>query len=265
MTYRAAIIDLDGTVYVGYDLIDGVEGGLQALRDAGLDLLFFSNNPIMDGEEYVTFLQGLGLEVRDGEAISSADVTLAQLKEQHADELIFPVASEDFRDQLEAAGLQVTEDPAAADVLVASWTVEFDYHDMREALVAMDEDTSFYGTDPDRTFQMGEDEVVPGSGAIISSIAATVDADPDAILGKPSTASLQYAIDQLGCEPSECLIIGDRLDTDLRMGDRAGMESVLVLTGVTDRERLERSDHQPDHVIDSLADIEEVLAALELA
>lgn len=263
MADRGVIIDLDGTVYVGYDLIDGVSDAIQTLRDSGFDLLFFSNNPIMDGEDYVEFLTGLGLDVRPGEAISSGDVTVSHLLEHHADDEIFCIGADGLCDQLESAGLSVTENPDDGEVLVASWTADFEYRHLREALVVADTGAPFYGTDPDRTFQMAEDETVPGSGAIIGSVAATIDREPDQILGKPSPASLDYATTHLGVDPGDCLVVGDRLDTDLRMGEQGGMETVLVMTGVTDRERMDRQlangFAEPDHVIDSIASIEEAL------
>jgi HAD superfamily hydrolase (TIGR01450 family) len=262
MTLRGAIIDLDGTVYRGGTLCDGTPAGIQSLRDAGLDLLFFSNNPLKDGDDYVQRLTELGLDVSPGEACSSGVVTTEYLAENHPDDGVFCIGADGLREQFRAADLDVTDEPDAADVLVASWTSEFDFADMRDALAVFDEETAFLGTDPDRTFPMEGDTVVPGSGAIIGSVAAVVGAQPDAILGKPSEAALEAALDRLDAAAPECLIVGDRLDTDLRMGDRAGMTTVLVLTGVSERADIAESDIEPDYVIDSLGDIETVLDEL---
>lgn len=259
MTLRGAIIDLDGTVYRGGELCDGTQAGIQALREAGLDLLFFSNNPLKDGDDYVERLGELGLDVFPGEACSSGVVTTKYLVENHPDDSVFCIGADGLREQFHAADLAVIEKPANADVLVASWTSEFDFRDMRDALAAVDEETTFLGTDPDRTFPMEGGTVVPGSGAIIGSVAAVVGQQPDAILGKPSDAALDAALDRLGAEPAECLIVGDRLDTDLKMGDRAGMTTVLVLTGVSDRSDIAESDIDPDYVIENLGEIETVL------
>jgi 4-nitrophenyl phosphatase len=105
--------------------------------------------------------------------------------------------------------------------------------------------------------------VVPGSGAIIGSMAAVVGEQPDAILGKPSDTARDAALDRLGVDAEECLIVGDRLDTDLQMGERAGMTTVLVLSGVADRADIARSEIKPDYVIDSLGQIETILKQIE--
>lgn len=259
MPGRGAIVDLDGTVYVGDDLVDGVPVAIRRLRETNHDILFFSNNPVKDAEEYASHLGDFGLEVEPREVLSSGDVTVEYLLDEHPDDRIFIIGADGFREQLVAAGLTVTDDPEACDVLVASWTPEFQYSDLRDALVAVDGETPFYGTDPDRTFPMGEDKPVPGSGAIIGSVAATVGRDPDAILGKPSGIARSRALDRLEAAPEDCLIVGDRLDTDLQMGADAGMETVLVLTGVTDRSDLADAGFEPDHAISSLADIDRVV------
>lgn len=263
MTVRGAIIDLDGTVYRGNDLCAGAAQGVRSIREAGLDLLFFSNNPLKDGEDYVERLTDFGLDVSPGEACSSGVVTTEYLVENHRDDQVFCIGAEGLREQFRAAGLDVTTTPTETEVLVASWTSEFGFGDMRDALAAVDDDTPFLGTDPDRTFPMEGGTAVPGSGAIIGSVAAVVGRDPDAVLGKPSETALQAALDRLSVGPEECLVVGDRLDTDLRMGDGAGMTTVLVLSGVADRDDIERSDIEPDYVIDSLGAIDSVLAAID--
>lgn len=262
MTQRGAVIDLDGTVYRGDELLPGAASGLETLREHGFKRLFFSNNPLKDGEAYVERLRGLGLDVEPGEACSAGVVTTEFLEENHAEDRIYVIGEADLRDQFERADLRTTDEPAEADVLVASWTPGFDYESMRAALAAVEEKTTFLGTDPDRTFPMENDTVIPGSGAIIGSVAAVVGREPDAILGKPSEYAQQAALDRLGVPPADCLVVGDRLDTDLRLGERAGMTTVLVLTGISDRAAIAESDITPDYVIDNLGEIERVLAQL---
>jgi HAD superfamily hydrolase (TIGR01450 family) len=264
MELNGAVVDLDGTVYRGGTLLDGARDAVDRLRDGGLSLLFFSNNPTKDGAAYVDHLSELGVDARPGEAASAGDVTTSYLRANHADDGVLFVGSDGLRDQLEAANLRVTNDPAETDVLLGSWTPSFDYRDMDAALQAVDDETTFLGTDPDRTFPRENGGIEPGSGAIIHSLAATVGKEPDAILGKPSEQALALARERLGVPPSECLVVGDRLSTDLALGDRAGMTTVLVLTGVTDRADIEASDVDPDYVIDSLGDIDEVLQAFDV-
>ncbi len=263
MALNGAIVDLDGTVYRGGTLLDGASEGIDRLRSAGLSLLFFSNNPTRDGDTYVDHLANFGIDARPGEACSAGDVTTSYLRDNHADDSVLFVGADGLREQLTAADVTLTTRPDDVDVLLGSWTPSFGYEDMNAALQAVDEDTTFLGTDPDRTFPRENGGLEPGSGAIVNSLAATVGQDPDAILGKPSEPALQMALDRLGVTASECLVVGDRLGTDLAMGARAEMTTVLVLTGVTDRDDVSKSDIQPDYVVDSLGDIDEVLATVD--
>jgi HAD superfamily hydrolase (TIGR01450 family) len=259
MPFRGAIVDLDGTVYRSRELLPGAAAGVERLRRAGCDRLFFSNNPTRTGASYADLLRDHGIDVADDEALSAGEVTTDYLVREHAGEAVLLIGSDGLREQLAAAGVALTEDPHAADVLLASWTSAFDYEDMRTALAAVDESTVFLGTDPDRTWPAADDQVIPGSGAIIRAIAGVVDRDPDAVLGKPSAPALQAARERLGNPLADCLVVGDRPDTDLALGERAGMTTVLVLSGTTDRDDLTGAAIQPDHVIADLGEIGRVL------
>jgi HAD superfamily hydrolase (TIGR01450 family) len=258
MPLAGAIVDLDGTVYRGDSLLPDAADAIDRLRAAGLEILFFSNNPTRDGGAYVDRLRDLGVDVRPGEACSAGDVTTQYLERHHSDDPIMLVGSPRLRDQFRRAGLVLTADPGETEVLVGSWTREFGYEDMLAALRAVDEDTVFLGSDPDRTVPAEGDEI-PGSGAVVGALAATVGRDPDAVLGKPSEAALAFALDRLDLSPAECLVVGDRLGTDVALGERAGMTTALVLSGVTDADEVAGSDVEPDYVLDSLADVGTVL------
>jgi HAD superfamily hydrolase (TIGR01450 family) len=259
MTLRGIVLDLDGTIYHGENLLPGASEAVDRLRERGLSLCFFSNNPLHDGEAYVDLLQSMGVDAREGEACSSAVVTREYIDQSHAGDTVFVIGSESIRDDIRATNATITTDPQHAEVLVGSWTDEFDYADMIDALRAAQNGVVFLGTDPDITFPGDDGKPVPGSGAVINAIASVIDKEPDRILGKPSSISADAALDRLGHDPSECLVVGDRLSTDIALGKRVGMETVLVRTGVTDETDLPESDVTPDHIIDSIAELESVL------
>jgi 4-nitrophenyl phosphatase len=129
-----------------------------------------------------------------------------------------------------------------------------------EAAWALEGDVPFVGTDPDMTVPVDEGCTVPGSGAILNAIAGVAGREPDRVMGKPSEEAVRTVREALGCAPEECLVVGDRLDTDIALGERAGMTTVLVLSGVTRRAEVADSAVTPDHVLDSLADLPELLA-----
>ncbi|PSP19790.1 HAD family hydrolase [Halobacteriales archaeon QH_10_67_13] len=256
MSFSAAIVDLDGTVYRGGELLPGAARGVAALREAGLDVLFFSNNPTKDGATYAADLAELGIEISPDRVYSAGAATTRYLGEHHADDALLVIGSEGLKAQLREAGLALTTDPEAAEALVVSWTDGFDYNDLQAALDTGE--VPFYGTDPDRVVPTADGRM-PGSGAIVDAVAATIGHEPDAIFGKPSAVARRLVLDRLEASPEECLVVGDRLDTDLLLGDRVGMTTVLVLSGVTDRAAIGDGPVDPDHVLAGLGEVETVL------
>jgi 4-nitrophenyl phosphatase len=258
MEYEGAILDLDGTVYRGDQLLPGAEAALDRFREAGVPVLFLSNNPTRSRAAYAERLASLGLEVDPGEVLSAGTVTTRYLADEHADDAVFLVGTPGLRRQFEAAGLDLVADATDADVLVASYDDEFGYDDMLAGYRAMAAGATFYGTDPDLLVPAA-DGMVPGSGAVINAVGGVLDREPAKVLGKPSAEARRAALAELDARPERCVVVGDRLGTDIALGERAGMTTVLVRTGVTADEDVEASDVQPDHVVDSLADLGSVL------
>lgn len=258
MTFRGAVVDIDGTVLREGAPIPGAKSGLSALRERADRVLFLTNDPTVPPGKYAAHLRELGVEAADEDVLTAAVATVEYLREHHDGERVFPVAEAAVADQLRAADVPVTDDPTAADVVVAGFHREFHYRDMQAALDALGEDVAFVGTDPDRTVPTA-DGLKPGSGAIVNAVAGVTGRDPDAVLGKPSETTARLAADRLGVPAGECLLVGDRLDTDVAMGESVGMTTALVRTGVTDDAALADSDVQPEYVLDSLADVDEIL------
>ncbi|WP_276247232.1 HAD-IIA family hydrolase [Haladaptatus sp. YSMS36] len=258
MTYRGAVVDLDGTVYRGESLIPGANAGIDFLRSSGLDLLFFSNNPTKSPAAYSERLASHGLDVPIEEIASSATVTAAYLQDHHADDNVFVIGDPGLVEQLEAADLTLTDEPTATDVLVGSWDREFSYRKLTSALWAIQAGAAFIGTDPDRRVPIGDGRLIPGSGAIIHAIEGVADRPADHVLGKPSEEAAELALSRLGVSADECLVIGDSLQTDISMGERVGMTTVLVRSGITTPENIDAGRVRPDYVVDSLGEIGEI-------
>ncbi|HKJ58763.1 MAG TPA: HAD-IIA family hydrolase [Halobacteriales archaeon] len=258
--YDGAVVDLDGTVYLGDRLIPGADGGVAALRDSGVSVLFVTNKAIERRAAYRDKLRRLGVQARTEDVMTSSAMTASYLAEHHPEAPIFVVGEAPLRRELTERNLRLTDDPDEAAVLLASMDRQFDYERLTDALHAMDDDTVFLATNPDRTCPTENGEI-PDCGAVVGAIEGATGQELHGVIGKPSQTAIDAASSALDVAPERCLVIGDRLETDIRMGNRAGMTTVLVLSGVTDRETVERSSIRPDHVVDSLADVAEVLSA----
>ncbi|ELY61904.1 HAD-IIA family hydrolase [Natronolimnohabitans innermongolicus] len=256
--YEAAILDVDGTIVRGEELLPNVTDGLHALEDAGIDRLLFSNNPTRGSDHYGTKLEPYGIDVDPATVLTSATVSAEYLATTHPDERVYLVGSDRLEAILEEATVELTADPAAADVVLGSFDREFSYGSLWGALRALEDGTPFYGTDPDTTIPI-DGGLIPGSGAILAAMEAVAGREPDAILGKPSSVAAAAATNRLESDPERTLVVGDRLNTDIALGERAGMETALVLTGVMDRDDVDDAAVQPDHVLESLAEVDTLL------
>ena len=258
MEFSGAVLDVDGTVVRGDDPIPGAPAGYQRLREAGIEPLFVSNNPTKAPPAYVDRLGAAGYDADADRVITAGTVTTRYLSTHHADDDLLCLGEPGLFEQFADAGLSTTDDVEAADALVASIDRDFDYDDLCTALWALDRGIPFVGTDPDIVIPASERDV-PGSGAVIRAVAAVAEREPDVVLGKPSEPAIEMIRERLSCSPEECLVVGDRLNTDVALGARAGMTTVLVLSGVTDEATLAASDVTPDHVLDDLGQIDRVI------
>ena len=254
----AVILDVDGTIVRGENLIPGALTGLRAIDAAGCPRLLFSNNPTRGAAEYGEKLLAHDIEVDPSSVLTSASVSASYLSDHHATDRIYLVGESRLRSILEAAGLTVTTDPTEADVVLGSIDLTFTYEALCDAVAAFERDVAYYGTDPDPIVP-GQAGRAPGSGAILGALSAIAGRSPDAILGKPSQIAADAALSRLDADPARTLVVGDRLDTDVALGDRTGMTTVLVRTGVTDADALASSPIEPDYVLDDLGEIARVL------
>ncbi len=244
----------------GREPIPGAPEAVEHLRDVGLDVCFCSNNPTKGPAAYVDRLGAAGIDAHVEEVVTAADSTVAYLREHHTDDALYVLGEAELVDQLSAAGLSIADDHGEATAGVVSIDRSFDYDELVRALTVLGDGTPYVGTDPDRVIP-GPDALVPGSGAVLNAVRGVLDHDPDAVLGKPSATARGLVLDVLEHAPEECLVVGDRLDTDIALGADAGMTTALVLTGVTDRDDVADSPYDPDYVLDDLGDLHEVIDA----
>ncbi|MDU1863335.1 MAG: HAD-IIA family hydrolase [Propionibacterium sp.] len=224
---------MDGTIYLGDHLLPGARRMIEELRRRDIPVRFLSNNPTKDPKQYVEKLERLGMPT-DVEDISNTVVTATNwLVANHPRAKVFVIGEEPLKNALASAGIQLSEDPEQIDIVLASYDREFDYRKLQIAFDAM----WFYGhaflvqTNPDRfcPFPGGRGE--PDCAAVTAAIEACTGMTCQVSLGKPSPLMLQQALAGLDVAPSNCVMVGDRLQTDITMAVNAGMKSACVLTG----------------------------------
>ncbi len=255
---KGFIFDLDGTLYLGDHLLPGAAEALSGLRAAGKKVAFVSNKPIGTRQEYAEKLNRLGIPCSIDEVINSSLVAARWLQKHHPGAKCFPVAEPPVVNDLLAHGLHISEDPEQIDVVVVSFDRTFEYRKLEIAYRAALHGAALMATNPDRTCPMPGYNL-PDAACMIAAIEACTERKVEPIVGKPSPIMLQEALDILGLEAPDCAMVGDRLETDMKMARDAGLEAILVLSGVAKVEDVERLGVEPDVVLSGVGDIADVL------
>ncbi|MFB6078602.1 MAG: HAD-IIA family hydrolase [Halarchaeum sp.] len=255
MSYAAAFVDLDGTVWRGREAVPGAAAGLAALRDAGVPVVFLTNNTGVSRDAVRARLDALDVP-NDAPVVTAAWATAAYLAEHRPDADVHVVGQDALEDELAGADLSLTTE-GVADVVVTGFDDRVSFARLTAALRAFGPGTVFVATNRDRTTPKA-DGPVPGANAFVSAIEGMVEHDP-VVVGKPETRMAELAAGRVDADVHDCLMIGDNLETDVLMGERAGMDTALVLSGVSTREGVAASDVEPTYVLDDIGDVGDVL------
>lgn len=256
--FKGFLFDLDGTVYLSDRLIPGADRVIRLLRERGRKVIFLSNKPIQTREDYARKLTRLGIPTEPAEVINSTLVMIRYLKKHAPHARLFVVGEEPFVEELRRAGFTIREEPEKIDYVVVAFDRTFDYRKLNIAFQAIKRGAHFVATNPDRTCPVEGGEI-PDCAAMIAAIEAVTRKRVEQIVGKPSPLIIETALETTGLRGEDCILIGDRLETDIRMGREAGIATALVLTGVTDEKTLQSSTIQPNFVFRSIAEVESLL------
>jgi phosphoglycolate/pyridoxal phosphate phosphatase family enzyme len=247
------LIDLDGVVYVGHTLVPGAAGAIERLRSTGKAVLFLTNDPRSSRDEYAGKLRSLGVEAESSQVLTSGAAT-AQWIAAHdgaAGRSAYVIGSPALKREVESAGLRLVEGEAGreADMVVVGGHDQFAYEELRIASQAVRGGAAFYATGRDATFPM-PDGPWPATGAILAAV-ETAAGRPAHVVGKPEPEMFAVARDLLG-DRGPLAVVGDRLDSDIAGGRRAGLATVLVLTGSTTEGEARAASPPPDFLIADL-------------
>ena len=254
--YAGYLFDLDGTIYLGDELLPGALDLIARLRALGRRTLFLSNNPTKDPLMYAEKLSRLGIEATPDDVVNPLVTLRAWLEREAPGARVFVIGSEPLQRAVVAAGCTLSEDPEEIDVVVASYDTGFDYRKLQIAFDALWQHrrARLVTTNPDAYCPMPGGRGEPDAAAVLAAIEACTGARCEANLGKPDPVMLRTALDVLGLPADDCVMVGDRLYTDVAMAVDAGVDAALVLTGESTRDMVTAlpEERRPRYVLEGV-------------
>lgn len=255
---KAVVSDMDGVLWRGIQPLPGMNALFDYFRREKTAFALATNNSRKTPDDYIHKLAGMGVRgIARHHIVTSGTATASYLRQTYpAGTRLFVVGGDGLKQILVQAGFALVEEDA--EVVVCGIDFDLTYSKMRTATLQIRCGARFIGTNPDSSFPSPAG-LVPGAGSILALIEAAADTAPT-IIGKPERGMFESVLRQLGTQPGETLMIGDRIGTDIQGAQALGFKTALVMTGVETAESLQASAIQPDYVF---AGLPELLAALQ--
>ncbi len=251
-TVKSYLIDMDGVLVRGRAAIPGADAFLARLRAREAKFLVLTNNPKYTQKDLAYRLSSAGLHIEPQSIFTSAMATVSFLKSQKGNGKLFVIGESGLTDPLHEAGFIITE--IEPWWVVLGETNSYNFQLITTAIRLIARGARFIATNPDPSGP-GEGGLEPACGAMAALIEKATGVSPF-FVGKPNPLMMRTALNYLGVHSENTVMIGDRMDTDMVAGVESGMETVLVLSGVTKREDVQRFPYQPARIVNSVADIE---------
>lgn len=229
--YNAFIFDLDGTIYRGENLIPRSDLVVNKLKELGKKVVFISNKTTGSVDDYFNFLFRKGLNIEKEEIINSTVVTQEFLMNNHPGEYYFAIGERTFINEINKIGLVFTSDPLKTKIVLVTLDRTLDYSKLEVAAKALENGARFYAANIDDTCPVEGGEIMD-AGSIITALEKRTHLKLEKHFGKPSEYAVAEIKKRLEITLDKCLIIGDRLETDIAMGNNFGIDTALVETGV---------------------------------
>ncbi|HHP7231601.1 MAG TPA: HAD-IIA family hydrolase [Xenococcaceae cyanobacterium] len=245
---QAFICDMDGVIYHGNKLLPGVLEFVNWLKTENKKFLFLTNSSERSPRELREKLQRLGIEVAVENFYTSALATAAFLAQQTPGGSAFVIGEAGLINALYEAGFSMND--TSPDYVVMGETRSYSYEKLERATFLVLNGAKLIGTNPDLTGP-SEKGIIPATGALISPLELATNSQAY-FIGKPNPLIMRNALKKLACSREETAIIGDRMDTDIIAGIESEIDTVLVLSGVTNQENISRFAYQPGYVLDGV-------------
>jgi 4-nitrophenyl phosphatase len=254
----ALVLDIDGVLVTGDQPLPGATDFIRLLHERRLSYVVLTNNSTRTPARIAERLQRMGMDVAADQILTSSLAAALYLKKIHAAVTrVFVVGEDGLRSPLSDAGFELADD-GPADCVIVGMDRTVTYDKLKRASLLIRGGARFVATNPDTTFPAPEG-LVPGAGALIAALRASTGLSP-VVIGKPEPTCFELALEKLGASAAHAAAVGDRLDTDIEGGRRAGMRTILILSGVSTSTDLSTSVVQPTWVFKDLVELTRVLA-----
>ena len=255
------LFDMDGTLYLGDDLFSFTGELLGVIRERGARYLFMTNNSSKSVSAYIEKLSRLGIEAVEEDFITSSQATALYLNKHHRTDPLYVCGTRSLKEELVKSGLTVTEDPEEAKCVVMGFDTELTFQKLRDVswLLLTCPDIPYIATNPDYVCPT-EFGSVPDCGSVCDML-YNVSRRRPLVIGKPTAAMPNLAMEKWGVKKEETLVVGDRIYTDIKSGLNAGCVTLLVMSGETDEAILKASPDKPDFVLPSGKELLDILKA----
>ena len=252
------VLDMDGTFYLGEGILPGALDFLEAVKAAGKDYLFFTNNSSKAPEDYIKKLAGMNCHITRDQIMTSGDVTIRYLNTHHAGKTVYLVGTPALEKSFREGGVPLTAEQP--DIVVVGFDTTLTYEKLERACTYIRSGALFLATHPDINCPV-EGGFIPDCGAFCAAISLSTGVQPK-YLGKPFAETVEMVLDKTGGEKAHTAFVGDRLYTDVATGVKNGAMGLLVLTGETKPEDVSASDVRPDGIYQGLQEMGQLLRTL---
>ena len=248
--YEAFVIDLDGVIYLQNDPIPGSAETVRELTAAGKKFVLLTNNSAPTIKQYVDKLDRFDIKVSPEQVITSAQAVRLYLENNHETEgkTAFVIGEEGLLSELAGTGLRFLsgEEGGQADFVFVGWDRRFDFEKLKSSEIAIRRGAVYIACNTDSTYPTPQG-LWPGAGSLVAAVTTASGREP-VVAGKPDPFIVRAALERMKTKPEHTLLVGDRLDSDVEAGLKAGVDTLLVLTGVSTEEEVEQTGIRPTHI-----------------
>jgi HAD superfamily hydrolase (TIGR01457 family) len=254
------IFDMDGTIYLGDSFIDGTVELLEHIKEIGSDFVFLTNNSSKNSGVYQAKLSKMGYEVEEEKIFTSGEATRIYINKFKPKAKIFLLGNEFLEAEFEKNGFTLVkgrdENP---DYVVLGFDTTLTYEKIWIACDYIKAGVEYLATHPDYICPLPKGESMPDTGAMIKMFEAATGGKLPKIIGKPNKLIIESILDKYNLKQDDVVMVGDRLYTDIKLGENAGIDSILVLTGEATEEDVKKSNIAPTYIFESVKTIHEKL------